>query len=189
LATLNLLASPQTAITFTVLAFMSAFLAAPCAHAVARSPAERATCAPRSALRARRVVSVRAAADEGFSPAALKSKYDELSQSVPPLLTAAAIPVIALSLLCKAATGSGLPGALGLVEGLSYLALPFGLPNFLPRVGEIASGGDFSSDAVLAILSRDVRGESASERVARITVRLCCASRELCVRLPASHRL
>jgi hypothetical protein len=36
-------------------------------------------------------------------------------------------------------------------------------------VGEIVKGGDFSSEAVLAILGRDNRGESASERVDRIT--------------------
>lgn len=36
-------------------------------------------------------------------------------------------------------------------------------------MGEIASKGDFSSEAVLAVLRRDARGESASERVARIT--------------------
>jgi len=134
--------------------------------------------------RARRTAHVAcAAADSGLSVESVKLKLAELSQAVPPLLTAATLPVIALSLLCKAATGSGLPGALGAVEGVSFLILPFGLPNLLPRLGEIAGS---PSDA-LAILSRDQRGaisrsaltrpahallaagESASERVARIT--------------------
>jgi hypothetical protein len=47
--------------------------------------------------------------------------------------------------------------------------LSLGAGSLLPRLGEIVSGGDFSSAAVLAVLSRDARGESASERVARIT--------------------
>ena len=72
---------------------------------------------------------------------------------------------MALSLLCKSIFGSGLPGPLGLVEGLAWLTLPLGAGSLLPRLVEIAGA---PSDA-MAILQRDMRGESASERVARIT--------------------
>ena len=106
------------------------------------------------------------AAGGGFDPA---KTYESITLSIPPVLTAGAVPVVALSLLCKAATGSGLPGPLGLLEGLAWLTLPLGAGSLLPRVGEIVKGGDFSTEAVLAILGRDNRGESASERVDRIT--------------------
>jgi hypothetical protein len=56
------------------------------------------------------------------------NQYKSITMSIPPLLSAGAIPIVALSLLCKAATGSGLPGPLGLVEGLAWLALPLGAP-------------------------------------------------------------
>ena len=61
----------------------------------------------------------------GFDP--VKS-YEAITLSIPPVLTAGALPVVALSLLCKAATGSGLPGPLGLVEGLAWLTVPLGAP-------------------------------------------------------------
>lgn len=79
--------------------------------------------------------------------------------------SAGAIPVVALSLLCKSIFGSGLPGPLGLVEGLAWLVLPLGAGTLFPRLVEIAG----SPNDAFAILSRDTRGESASERVARIT--------------------
>lgn len=44
-----------------------------------------------------------------------------------------------------------------------------GAGSFLPRVSEIVAGGNFSKDKVLEILSRDARGESASERVGKIS--------------------
>jgi hypothetical protein len=78
--------------------------------------------------------------------------------SIPPILSAGAIPVVALSLLCKSLTGSGLPGPLGLVEGLAWLTLPLGAGALLPRLGEIVKGGDFSQATVLEILGRDARG-------------------------------
>ena len=53
-------------------------------------------------------------------------QYQAITLSIPPVLTAGALPVVALSLLCKAATGSGLPGPLGLVEGLAWLTVPLG---------------------------------------------------------------
>jgi len=100
----------------------------------------------------------------------IKAKYQEISDNVPPIVTAATLPVIGLSLLCKAATGHGLPGdLLGAIEGVSFLILPLGLGSFLPRAGEILSGGDFSQAKVQEILLRDTRGESASARVSRIS--------------------
>jgi hypothetical protein len=67
---------------------------------------------------------VRASAG-GFDPV---KQYQAITLSIPPVLTAGALPVVALSLLCKAATGSGLPGPLGLVEGLAWLTVPLGAP-------------------------------------------------------------
>jgi hypothetical protein len=63
------------------------------------------------------------------------NQYKSITMSIPPLLSAGAIPIVALSLLCKAATGSGLPGPLGLVEGLAWLALPLGAPAHATRAG------------------------------------------------------
>ena len=42
-------------------------------------------------------------------------------------MTAAAVPVVGLSLLCKTVTGHGLPGdVLGAIEGVSWLVVPLG---------------------------------------------------------------
>ena len=42
----------------------------------------------------------------------IMKKYNEITYKIPPIVTAAAVPVVGLSLLCKAVTGHGLPGTL-----------------------------------------------------------------------------
>jgi hypothetical protein len=109
--------------------------------------------------------------------------------SIPPVLSASAIPVVALSLLCKSVTGSGLPGPLGLVEGLAWITLPLGAGALLPRLGEIVKGGDFSSAAVLEILGRDARGAPrCALAAARITTTARAAADVARVRAQASRR-
>ena len=67
-------------------------------------------------------------------------KYNEITYKIPPVLTAAAVPVVALSLLCKTVTGHGLPGTLlGSVEGLSWLVLPLGAGSLAPKLGRWSS--------------------------------------------------
>ena len=39
-------------------------------------------------------------------------KYNEITYKIPPIVTAAAVPVVAVSLLAKTLTGHGLPGTL-----------------------------------------------------------------------------
>mmetsp|Transcript_19905 Transcript_19905/g.64801 ORF Transcript_19905/g.64801 Transcript_19905/m.64801 type:complete len:274 (+) Transcript_19905:33-854(+) len=124
----------------------------------------------RGALRAR---STPARAEGGLDT--VKERYASITQSIPPVVTAATVPVIAVSLLCKAATGHGLPGVLpGTIEGISFLVLPLGAGSLLPRLGEIAKGGDFSSEAVLKVLTAskstfdDALGKDATERTAKI---------------------
>lgn len=150
---------------------MDAKLARPAAAAALRSRCVRASARSVRVADSRRArLVVRAAADGGFDLEAAKKKYQEITYSIPPLLTAGTVPVIGLSLLSKALTGHGLPGTLlGGIEGLSWLILPLGAGSFLPRVSEIVSGGDFSQQRLLAILGRDTRGESASERVGKIS--------------------
>ncbi|KAK3236455.1 hypothetical protein CYMTET_53409 [Cymbomonas tetramitiformis] len=122
----------------------------------------------------RRALVVRS--DGGLSVDEIKDKYMEYTNKIPPIITAGTIPVIALSLLCKQLTGSGLPagpfGLIGLTEGLSYLVLPLGFGSLLPRLQEIASDGDFSKDAVLAVLQKPLpltgRG-GADQRVTKLT--------------------
>jgi len=156
--------------------------AAPCAPVrLATWRSRQSASAPRrgsvSARRGARSLTVRASA-EGFDP--VKS-YQKISDNIPPIVTAAAIPVVALSLLSKGLFGSGLPGPLlGTVEGLSWLLLPLGAGALVPRLGgalafprlasarlnrpthaEVLKGGDFSTDTVLEILKRDNRGADA----------------------------
>jgi len=140
--------------------------------------------------RARGVVTVRAE-DGGFDVEAAKANlevakanYQKVTNSIPPVATAATVPVIGLSLLCKAITGSGLPGTfLGSIEGLSYLLFIAGAGSFAPRAINIVKGGDFSTEGMLAILNEpivagdsidpndDVRGKSSTERVANMSQR------------------
>ncbi|KAK3246686.1 hypothetical protein CYMTET_43787 [Cymbomonas tetramitiformis] len=119
--------------------------------------------------------------EDGFSFEEAKAKYEDITYKIPPIVTAATIPVITLSLLCKQLTGSGLPGPiLGTVEGLSYLALPLGFGSLLPRIQEIIAGGDFEKDAILKILQKeskppsqtDTLGKDATERVASLGKKL-----------------
>jgi hypothetical protein len=78
---------------------------------------------------------------DGMSDA--MAKYNDITNKIPPVLTAAAVPVVALSLLCKTVTGHGLPGdILGAIEGVSWLVLPLGAGSLLPRLGDIGSAGD-----------------------------------------------
>jgi len=85
----------------------------------------------------------------------VKDQYTYLTNSVPPLATAVSVPIIALSLLCKAITGSGFPGFVpGLVEGISFLVLPIGLGSFIPRAQEILAEGNYDAQIVLDTLSR-----------------------------------
>jgi len=142
-------------------------------NALARSNKRAPAALRRSAAspNARRNVVVRAS---GFDDA--KNQYLDLSNKIPPVVTAAAVPVVGLSLLCKAITGSGLPGTLlGSIEGVSWLVLPLGAASLAPRVQDIIKGGDFSADAVLKILQskssmyggfgEDSRGKNATERL------------------------
>ncbi|GHP12105.1 hypothetical protein PPROV_001083200 [Pycnococcus provasolii] len=90
--------------------------------------------------------------------------YMKISNQIPPLVTATTVPIIAVSLLCKAITGSGLPGPLfGTVEGLSFLILPLGAGSLVPVLKEIAAVGDFSTDSVLRQLKG--QGSTATENI------------------------
>ena len=86
------------------------------------------------------------------------------------------MPVVVLSLLCKAVSGHGLPGTLlGSIEGVSWLVLPLGFGSLLPKIQEIAKSNDFSTDNVLKVLQsqgrayggfgEDSRGKNATERL------------------------
>ena len=105
-------------------------------------------------------------------------KYNEITYKIPPIVTAAAVPVVAVSLLAKTLTGHGLPGTLlGAIEGVSWLVLPLGLGSLAPRLGDVGKAGDFGE--VVKILTQegrayegfgeDSRGKNATERLASIT--------------------
>jgi len=105
-------------------------------------------------------------------------KYNEITYKIPPIVTAAAVPVVAVSLLAKTLTGHGLPGTLlGSIEGVSWLVLPLGLGSLAPRLGDVGKAGDFGE--VVKILTQegraysgfgeDSRGKNATERLASIT--------------------
>mmetsp|Transcript_38838 Transcript_38838/g.47030 ORF Transcript_38838/g.47030 Transcript_38838/m.47030 type:complete len:308 (-) Transcript_38838:216-1139(-) len=117
----------------------------------------------------RRSAVVVRAAEEEFSLDTVKAKYDEVTMKIPPVATAAAVPVVALSLLVKSLTGSGLPGPLlGGIEGIAWLLLPLGFGSFLPRAKEIVEGGEYSMDTVMNILQK-TDGVDATERAANLT--------------------
>lgn len=91
----------------------------------------------------------------------------------PPIVTAATLPVIALSLLSKTITGHGLPGTLlGTVEGLSYLALPLGFEALAPRLKTFFTNKDLSYESLLQCLTEEREDKrpgdtmSARERIA-----------------------
>ena len=105
-------------------------------------------------------------------------KYNEITYKIPPIGTAATVPVVAVSLLAKTLTGHGLPGTLlGAIEGVSWLVLPLGLGSLAPRLGDVGKAGDFGE--VVKILTQegraysgfgeDSRGKNATERLASIT--------------------
>ena len=127
------------------------------------------------ASRARRAGVARAAQDD-FSPEKLMKKYDEISYKIPPIVTAATVPVVGLSLLCKALTGHGLPGTLlGSIEGISWLVLPLGAKSFWPKAQDIARLSEKTPEAVLKVLQtegrayggfgEDSRGKNATQRL------------------------
>jgi hypothetical protein len=105
-------------------------------------------------------------------------KYNEITYKIPPVLTAAAVPVVALSLLCKTLTGHGLPGTLlGSIEGISWLVLPLGAGALAPKLGDIGKAGDIG-EAIKILTTegkayegfgQDSRGKNATERLASIT--------------------
>ena len=105
-------------------------------------------------------------------------KYNEITYKIPPIVTAAAVPVVGLSLLCKTVTGHGLPGdVLGAIEGVSWLVVPLGAGSLAPRLSDLGKAGDFGE--VVKILTQegraydgfgeDSRGKNATERLASIT--------------------
>jgi hypothetical protein len=80
---------------------------------------------PRRGQQQRSSVKVRAA--DGFDADELMKKYDEITNKIPPIVSAATVPIVGLSLLSKTFTGHGLPGTfLGALEGVSWLVLPLG---------------------------------------------------------------
>ncbi|EEH57857.1 uncharacterized protein MICPUCDRAFT_57609 [Micromonas pusilla CCMP1545] len=105
-------------------------------------------------------------------------KYNEITYKIPPVLTAAAVPVVALSLLCKTLTGHGLPGTLlGSIEGISWLVLPLGAGALAPKLGDLGKAGDVG-EAIKILTTegkayegfgQDSRGKNATERLASIT--------------------
>lgn len=88
------------------------------------------------------------AAGGGFDPV---KQYQAITLSIPPVLTAGALPVVALSLLCKAATGSGLPGPLGLVEGIAWLTVPLGAPHSHARAPRHTAAADANVYTAIAV--------------------------------------
>eukprot|EP00192_Tetraselmis_astigmatica_P018158 CAMPEP_0117672808 /NCGR_PEP_ID=MMETSP0804-20121206/14114_1 /TAXON_ID=1074897 /ORGANISM="Tetraselmis astigmatica, Strain CCMP880" /LENGTH=242 /DNA_ID=CAMNT_0005481459 /DNA_START=40 /DNA_END=768 /DNA_ORIENTATION=+ len=122
-------------------------------------------------------LTVHASGSDGIDVERIKDTYSKVTKSVPPVVTAATVPVIGLSLLCKTLTGSGLPGTfLGSIEGLSYLVFLAGLGSFLPRASAIVGSRDFSLDSMMAILTdtkdySDVTsalGDSATSRLNKL---------------------
>ena len=126
-----------------------------------------------AARRARHAIPTRAVA----SPAAggldgAVQAYASLTRRFPPVLTAATVPVVAVSILCKAFTGSGLPGALGALEGLAWLILPLGAGALAPRVSELLAGGDLSTSTILSVLNKP--GCACEARCINSPASCCC---------------
>eukprot|EP00236_Picocystis_salinarum_P005732 CAMPEP_0113932258 /NCGR_PEP_ID=MMETSP1159-20121227/7014_1 /TAXON_ID=88271 /ORGANISM="Picocystis salinarum" /LENGTH=321 /DNA_ID=CAMNT_0000933349 /DNA_START=1 /DNA_END=967 /DNA_ORIENTATION=+ /assembly_acc=CAM_ASM_000767 len=91
----------------------------------------------------------------------------------PPVVTAATLPVIALSLVSKTITGHGLPGSfLGTIEGFSYLTLPLGVEALAPRLKTFFNSKDLSYEKLLQCLTEESMEKrpgdtmSARERIA-----------------------
>ena len=108
----------------------------------------------------------------------IMKKYNEITYKIPPIVTAAAVPVVGLSLLCKAVTGHGLPGTLlGSIEGISWLVLPLGAGSLAPKLGDLGKAADVS-EAIKILTTEgraydgfgeDARGKNATERLASIS--------------------
>ena len=133
---------------------------------------------PRGGQQQRSSVKVRAAAD-GFDADELMKKYDEITNKIPPIVSAATVPIVGLSLLSKTFTGHGLPGTfLGALEGVSWLVLPLGFGSLYPRLADIFNEGSYEPAKMLEMLTKertyekygeDSRGKNATERVANIS--------------------
>ena len=128
--------------------------------------------------RARGIVT-RAGSDD-FTPEKIMQKYDEITYKIPAVATAASVPVVGLSLVCKTLTGHGLPGTLlGSVERISWLVLALGAKSFWPKAQDIARLGEKSPENVMKILQaegrayggfgEDSRGKNATERLSAIS--------------------
>ena len=108
---------------------------------------------PRRRGQERSGVKVRAA--DGFDADELKKKYDEITNKIPPIVSAATVPVVGLSLLSKTFTGHGLPGTfLGALEGVSWLVLPLGFGSLYPRLADIFNEGSYEPAKMLEITIR-----------------------------------
>lgn len=114
-----------------------------------------------------------------FDADELKKKYDEITNKIPPIVSAATVPIVGLSLLSKTFTGHGLPGTfLGALEGVSWLVLPLGFGSLYPRLADIFNEGSYEPAKMLEMLTKertyekygeDSRGKNATERVANIS--------------------
>jgi hypothetical protein len=114
-----------------------------------------------------------------FDADELKKKYDEITNKIPPIVSAATLPVVGLSLLSKTFTGHGLPGTfLGALEGVSWLVLPLGFGSLYPRLADIFNEGSYEPAKMLDMLTKertfekygeDSRGKNATERVRNIS--------------------
>lgn len=109
------------------------------------------------------------AANDGFDLDKALNTYKDISYKIPPVVSAATLPVVTLSILSKTFTGSGLPGNfLGTVEGISWLVLFLGAGSLLPRLSSVVAGGDYSMNAIMDVLTAESdgsEGDSATSRV------------------------
>lgn len=118
------------------------------------------------AMGSRRTLVVRAEEDKVTK--ALET-YKSISYKIPPVVSAATVPVVAVSLLCKTITGSGLPGTfLGSIEGISWLVLFLGAGSLAPRASAILAGGDFSSEAIMEVLTASSDGSEGKDATSRV---------------------
>eukprot|EP00238_Polyblepharides_amylifera_P000610 CAMPEP_0196570256 /NCGR_PEP_ID=MMETSP1081-20130531/169_1 /TAXON_ID=36882 /ORGANISM="Pyramimonas amylifera, Strain CCMP720" /LENGTH=225 /DNA_ID=CAMNT_0041886569 /DNA_START=66 /DNA_END=743 /DNA_ORIENTATION=- len=113
-----------------------------------------------------RALSVRA--DDGFDLNKALKSYKDISYKIPPVVSAATLPVVGISLLCKLIFGTGLPGTLlGGIEGVSYLVLLLGAGSLLPRLSSIVAGGDYTFDAMLEVLQKESDGMDGKDATSR----------------------